>query len=417
MTACRAILVRTIGTTLLLSLLATPLVPSTAATPPDEPELIRLAQHDRFLSPNGDQKSERASFELRLDARAFVSVLVRDRAWRIVRRVQLGVLPAGRHVWHWDGRSNSGKVLPDDRYAVVLRARGGERTGRVTTFTQVITVPDAGKLVLSRPVVYPAATAVHDSLDVVYVRAGYSEEIRQYWMYYGRPIRLHTRLVISAPGGERVLDAQRRGYRPAFTWSARSESGTPLPAGTYRLRLTVRDEVGNVRVIRRAVEVSFAQLAGRVWTATIAAGSAELGPGPVYDPGCNGCGEVCGPVPSDRYPGGLSFRHPCDFGYAAVRYFGAAPPLVPAPVDAFRVTATGGPTTPGDTDIAHFDAMVMGPGDATVTTPWEDVNLKNHPYLPDAEHPIAWAVSTSDQNDYDIASFTLEYRYYVPVGS
>ena len=28
---------------------------------------------------------------------------------------------------------------------------------------------------------------------------------------------------------------------------------------------------------------------------------------------------------------------------------------------------------------------------------------------------MSWAVSTSQGNDYDIASFTLEYRYYVPV--
>ena len=28
---------------------------------------------------------------------------------------------------------------------------------------------------------------------------------------------------------------------------------------------------------------------------------------------------------------------------------------------------------------------------------------------------MSWAVSTSQENDYDISSFTLEYRYYVPV--
>ena len=197
---------------------------------PSEPELLRLADRDRFLSPNGDHVSDRARFELRLDERAYVSVQVRDREWQVASRVRLGVLPAGRHVWHWDGRSSSGKVLPDGRYALVLRAWGGERTGRVTTFAEVLTVPDAGKLVLSRPVVYPAATAVDDSLDVVYVRAGYQEEIRQYWMYYGMPVQLRSRLVISGSDGERVLDARWRGYRPAFSWSARSDSGQPLPA-------------------------------------------------------------------------------------------------------------------------------------------------------------------------------------------
>jgi hypothetical protein len=120
-------------------------------------------------------------------------------------------------------------------------------------------------------------------------------------------------------------------------------------------------------------------------------------------------------VPSDRFPDGLSFRQPCSFGYAAVEYFAAAPPDVPAPVDAYRVSATGGPTTPGDSDVAHFDDLVLGPGDATATTPWEQVDLDAYPYLPDAGRPMRWAVSTSQENDYDISTFTLEYRYYVPV--
>ena len=88
---------------------------------------------------------------------------------------------------------------------------------------------------------------------------------------------------------------------------------------------------------------------------------------------------------------------------------------MPAPVDAFRVTATGGPTTPGDSDIAHFDGLVLGPGDAAATTPWQAVDLDSYPYLPEAERPITWAVSTSEENDYDVASFTVEYRYYAPV--
>ena len=75
--------------------------------------------------------------------------------------------------------------------------------------------------------------------------------------------------------------------------------------------------------------MSDAQLTERVWTATIPAASADQRPGPVYDPSCLGCGEVCGPVPSDRFPGGLSFRQPCSFGYAAVEHFAAAPPDVP----------------------------------------------------------------------------------------
>ena len=160
---------------------------------------------------------------------------------------------------------------------------------------------------------------------------------------------------------KKVLDRLTTKYTPALSWTARDAADLPIEPGAYTLRVTITDEAGqNARTVRRKVTVSDAQLAERVWTATIPAASVDPGRGPVYDPSCLGCGEVCGPVASDRFPGGLSFRQPCTFGYAAVRFFAVSPPVVPAPVDAFRVTATGGPTTPGDTDIAHFDGACPG---------------------------------------------------------
>ena len=123
-------------------------------------------------------------------------------------------------------------------------------------------------------------------------------------------------------------------------------------------------------------------------------------------------------MPSERFPGGLSFRQPCSNGtldWPTVRFFGASPPLTPAPTDSFRVTATGGPTTPGGSDWGTLYGVVMGPGDATVSTPWRPVDLTHHPYLPDATQPVNWSFSTSQNNNYDLASFTVEYRYYTPV--
>ena len=161
--------------------------------------------------------------------------------------------------------------------------------------------------------------------------------------------------------------------------------------------------------------VSDAQLTERLWTVTIPAASADHGPGPVYDPSCLGCGEVCGPVPSDRFPGGLSFRQPCSFGYAAVEYFAAAPTRRPRSVDAYRVSATGGPSTPGDSDVAQL----RRPRPRSWGRDRDDAVGARRPRRlsvpPDARRPMSWAVSTSQENDYDISSFTLEYRYYVPV--
>jgi hypothetical protein len=402
--------------TLLVALLASLFVttPVAGAGPP-RAELLDLVHRDLYFSPDGDGVSDRSRVQFRLERRAYVTALVRDIHGTTVRRAVLGSLDAGRHVWRWNGRSTTGRQVPDGSYRVILRASGGNRTARAVTGVHVATEPDAGRLVLSRDTVYPAADVTVDSLSVAYVRASWSEDDRLYWFYYSdRPIRLTARFVVVDSEGDKVLSRTSTKYTPRLSWTARDAAHEPLAPGTYTLWVKVTDEAGNARTFRRPVVVSAAQLSERVWMATIPAASADPGSGPVYDPSCLGCGEVCGPVPSDRFPGGLSFRQPCSFGYAAVAYFAAAPPVVPAPVDAFRGTATGGPTTPGDTDTAGFAGLVMGPGDATVTTPWLDVDLDSYPYLPDAERPIGWRVSTSDQNDYDIASFTVEYRYYVP---
>ncbi len=404
--------------TLLVALLAGALVAGPVAGAPRSGDLLKIVRHDRYFSPDGDGTSDRAHVVYRLAHRAYVSVLVRNSDGKAVNRAALGVQEARKHRWRWDGRSAAGHALPDGSYRVILRARGGERTSRQSVDVVVVTAPDAGRLVLSRPTVYPAANAVVDSLSAVYVRKGWSEEERLYGFYFGeRPIRLTARFVLESADGDTILRRSSTKYTPSLAWTGRDAAGRPFEPGTYTLRVTVTDEAGNTRRFHREVEVSDAQLVERSWSVTIAAGSAARGPGPVYDPSCMGCGEVCGPVPSDRFPGGLSFRQPCSFGYAAVRYFAASPPVVPAPVDTFRVTATGGPTTPGDNDIAHFAGLVLGPGDATVSSPWRDVDPDAFPYLPDARRPMTWAVSTSEDNDYDIASFTLEYRYYVPVVS
>ena len=214
----------------------------------------------------------------RLDHRAYVTVLVRDGEGTAVRRAALGVQEARRHVWRWDGRSSAGRVLPDGRYRVILRAWGGESTSRQSTSTVAVTSPDAGRLVLSRPTVYPAATAVVDSLVASYVRAGFSEQQRLYGAYYGdRPIRLTARFVVVDADGAKVLERTSTKYRPDFSWTARNAADRPLEPGAYTLRVRITDEAGNARTMRRDVVVSDAQLTERLWTVTMPAASADHG--------------------------------------------------------------------------------------------------------------------------------------------
>ena len=392
-------------------------VPDAAAAadgPQPAAELISAGDHDVYFSPNDDGRHDRARFTFHLSSAAWVAAIVRDDDGTLVRLVKLGLLEAGRQRWSWGGRTTSGVIVPDGDYSVTLRAVSGSGADRVRMRTLARTSVAPGRLVMSRPTVYPKATAVEDRLELVYIRHGFAQIVFENLGFFGAQKLLRTRLVIRDPSGATVFDRSSRGYRPAFEWDALADDGTPLPAGSYPLRFSVRDPAGNRATIRRVVEVSWAQLVEQTWTVTTSAAATPRGPDPIYDPGCNGCGEVCGPVASDRYENGLSFR-PCEFGYAAVAYFGATPPAQPAPVDSYRIMASGGPSTPGATDVGNLAGVIMGPGDATVSTPWRPVALTSYPFVPRGRQPVTWGFQTSDDDSYDLASMTVEYRYFVPV--
>src|SRR5262249_10904955 len=129
------------------------------------------------------------------------------------------------------------------------------------------------------------------------------------------------------------------------------------------------------------------------------------------------------PTISDRFPGGLSYR-PCpnSISYFATGYHGMSVPFVPAPVDTFRVGMTGGPTTPGAADagtlyVPGSGTLLSVSGEVTVTSDLCPVGLHDYPHLPDLALPVNWAFYTQRPASYDVATFTVEYRHYVPVAS
>jgi hypothetical protein len=83
-------------------------------------------------------------------------------------------------------------------------------------------------------------------------------------------------------------------------------------------------------------------------------------------------------------------------------------------VDTYRVTAVGGPTSPGAPDIGQFHDQTLGPGDDSATTSWLPTDVDSQPYLPDGYLAATWGFRTSGGNSYDLASFTIEYRRWVP---
>lgn len=375
------------------------------------------------FSPNGDGVRDQARVSFALERRSRVTASVGGG-----RTVRLGTLPAGRHRWSWSGTAR-GRTVADGAYALTLQARpvaAPRRPGtlRVTTVVDR-TAPDPA-VVLNRSTVYPAAAVIEDSLRVgldlppeevasAQVRTSAGSVVGRLvpvvhecaWGYGGSP-------------GEETPCA-------LLTWDAQTPSG-PVPGGAYVLRIQLTDAAGNSRVVRRPVTVSAGQLVERTGSVSWNAADAPRWNDPCW---ANGCYDQrpCASHPSQRFAGGVSFRsgpEECS-GPSALpssASYGFRPDVTSGttPFDRFRITATGGPTTPGDDDTGVLSARGPGQraevvlsGDSTATTDWA-------PMLPDVELfaqtdvRARWSAGALQPMRYDVASYTLEYTYYVPAG-
>ena len=368
------------------------------------------------FSPNGDGRRDVARVAFRTAVAAHVTAKIRVGDDLVVRTVDLGRLGKGDHVFRWDGRTRLGRVLPDGRYAVVLVAQTANGRDSAQTSVDVDTTSCA-RLMTTRPTVYPRATVVDDMVQLMLVDCAWSAWDAE----MGEVFAARTRLQVLDRRGE-VMWAHvvRDQTTPTFTWDGRRRHDGPARPGVYQAWATSIDPAGNRARFLTALRVSWDELAERTTSFTMTASLAghyvpEFG-------GCNGCADICGPKPSTRFPGGLSFQ-PCESSYQHGSYgFYAAssPTLTPAPVDSYRVTTTGGPTAAGEDDTGQ---MVVGEqlvsttpvGDGSTTSAWVPVALAAHPYLPVGGQPVFWSFGTHSGNAYDVASFTVHYRHYVPV--
>jgi flagellar hook assembly protein FlgD len=408
---------------LVTCLVATPTqAPGSAAVP-----LLIKESRVVYLSPNGDGRADRARVAFRLTEPA--TVKIRVHTWAPRHRVRGPVVKrfaAGRHVWRWNGRNDNGRPVPDGRYVVSLTARQPDGT---TSGIQVHAFMDRdgnqGVLRTSRPTVYPQASIVEDRVQFLYLREGWTpadaSDPQGMAAVYGPRMALRLRVSVTDAAGQRVWRQTRRGgVTTTFSWDGRTSDGVVAPAGVYTARLLVTDGALNRTSYRASVEVSHEQLRLDTWTTTLDAAAATIFNRPT-PAGCNGCGYFCGPAESQRFPGGLHFRECFDFS-ASGADFAVPVPFSAAPVDTYRVTATGGPPTDGGTGSGGLSGQGMGPGDAIATTAWFDVHPEAYPYLPDQDLAPTWSFTASSSKDdpgtttsYDLASFTVEYRRYVPV--
>ena len=389
-------------------------VPGSRASSAHAQPLIDLpTQSVRSFSPNGDHRLDQARTAFVLDDAARVRVTVRSEAGLVRGPVRLGRLSPGRHAWTWNGRDNSGDVTPDGSYRVRLRAVAATRSDSVTAVVRVDTERPRGRLLTTRPTAYPEATAVDDHVQLVWLQDGWNAWDEE--MSLEEDLLARTQLEIRTPAGAVVWRRTHRDrYTPAFDWYAEGAGGRALKPGKYVAHVLVSDAAGNRRRASQDLRVSHAQLVEEVWSVTMTAARAGRY-SPYFSVGCNSCIESADPVASDRFPEGLSFRAaPESWQWGTAAYFASDVPFAEAPVDTYRVTATGGPTTPGSGDQGSLDGTPVGPGDATVTIPWRPVHLVRRDFLPSQALPVTWSFLTARENSYDVATFAIDYRHYVP---
>jgi flagellar hook assembly protein FlgD len=190
----------------------------------DRPPLARV-RFDSIFSPTCECSQERARirFRVRRMDRIDVEILRDDRVVRTLAREEArrGVVRLA-----WDGRADSGRVVPDGRYRLRVRFRE-EGTIDVPGSIQVDTSPPVVRLEAIVPDTFsPDGDGRADEVAIDYVAGEESSPVV---------------LVDGEPAYEGSLGDQGESR---FSWDG-TVRGRTLPAGLYFVALEVRDRAGN----------------------------------------------------------------------------------------------------------------------------------------------------------------------------
>jgi hypothetical protein len=429
-------LVRTVVGLAVMVLSSVAVVPSAgAAVRPD----YKLSAPSRF-SPNGDGVKDTVRLRYRIPERAHVRLEIGPASRRdTVRHVDLGVQPAGTHTWTWNGRNQSGKVVPDQAYVIRLFDRdptdrpaavAAEKVQLDTYFSPTLVAPAFGSDPGEPARVYPRTTVVTDTLPI---SADVWDNKVDFFELIIRNAR--GRVVRRADVDERHIGptGSSLGTGRTVEWAA-VRGGEPLPKGRYTAIATGRDLAGNTgRSDPLRIWVSDDELEWQTRMETVTPVSS------VWTEPCvgNGCGEFqpCGTVvPSTLFPDGLSYRSvECtgEFRYSLATRTHALPVPESTGVRGIaeaRVAFASAPTSTGEGDTGDLVLYATTASNATVRsstggeTPW----LAN-PYGgagrviwdEDGEDIIVppqvmWTFTTRGSDSVDVDRFTVSYRFLAP---
>jgi hypothetical protein len=202
-------------------------------------------QIDRLFSPvctKCPAESRSAEIRFRLRREENITLDISDSSGKIIRRgVGSGVFGQASHVFAWDGRNESGRVVPDGAYTAELTLLDENRTFDFPQEIRVDSTPPTIEDVKPRhPVFSPDGDGRADRVDLRY---RFSEPA--YAILY-----LDGKLLTRSHGRKPVNTIQwyGRGYRP----------------GEYRLALAAQDLAGNLTFTREfTVRIRYVELPKR----------------------------------------------------------------------------------------------------------------------------------------------------------
>jgi FlgD Ig-like domain len=191
---------------------------------------------------NCDQARAEIAFRLRKADRLDVSIVEGDRLVRTIERNRS--YPKGRVAIEWDGRDDSGRVLPEGEYQPRIHVHGERQTITLPNAIRIdVTPPVIQDVKLSSRVISPDGDGRRDRLTVSY--------------------RLNER-----GRGALIVDGRRQGLGTLFprteekiVWNGKSRR-RPVEAGPHLLQLVAIDPAGNrsARTAPEAVTVRYVAL-------------------------------------------------------------------------------------------------------------------------------------------------------------